>query len=190
MQEQNNKVTDNSPTTTTQQQPQQTQPDSPDQYYSNGTQLSASAINAIIQSKIVKNKDNNKIALIIGIFSAGSIISILFFLNYLGNQSTSYSYVSGLSNDARLLGLLLAGILGSVSAYMMAHPTHHRIGRTKKLNTAHPIKPTSTKLSNVSPVVLVISGFLLGSIPGFIISVIISYPLSQRACQLSGSKYC
>jgi DMSO/TMAO reductase YedYZ heme-binding membrane subunit len=44
--------------------------------------------------------------------------------------------------------------------------------------------------SDLHQTALVIFAFLFGALPGLIIALVITYPLSQHACQLSGSKYC
>ncbi len=39
-------------------------------------------------------------------------------------------------------------------------------------------------------IIIIGLSFVLGLIPGLILSVVITYPLSKHACELSGSKYC
>lgn len=55
-------------------------------------------------------------------------------------------------------------------------------------------KPVSKfRRVTVRPVVgtgTLVVAFMLGAIPAFIVGVIIGYPLSNHACNLSGSKYC
>jgi hypothetical protein len=86
--------------------------------------------------------------------------------------ATTYEEAAGALSDANALGYLLAVLLGAMAAFRMAHARPAKRGRA------------------IKRIILIVLGFVFGFVPGFILMSMITYPLSQRACELSGSKYC
>lgn len=78
-----------------------------------------------------------------------------------------------------LVAYILPGIILLLILFLSWRTT---IGVTRHANGVPKLKTVNYLLA--------IPGFIIGIIPGIIWTGIITYPLSERACSLSGSKYC
>jgi uncharacterized protein YacL len=125
-----------------------------------------------VNSKSVTyTKPFDKRVVYIGAVSVAVISISLFFINKIGLDTTTYEAAKQYSDVASVLTKVMGGITGVVLAL--------RIARPRKVKPATGLRTFLT-----------VVGFVFGFIPGLILATMISYPLSQHACKLSGSKYC
>lgn len=117
-------------------------------------------------------KPANRNVFIVGFLLMILLAGLLFVINNLGLQTTDYSSASSYESTASVFGWMLAATTGTLLAYRATHPRKVKTQTTGKRYF------------------LIVLGFIFGAIPGFIVAMIITYPLSQHACSLSGSKYC
>lgn len=92
--------------------------------------------------------------------------------------------------DVLMITLIVFGFIAGIIPGVIALIVYLAIKRSDKLhaeNAGSNLAPLPPKPAHWF---LVLLGFLFGVLPGMIISMLISYPLSQHACRLSGSKYC
>jgi MFS family permease len=101
-----------------------------------------------------------------------AMVGILVIINSIGMETTTYDAASHYDSIAGAVGFVLAIFVGAWMAYVIAHP--------RKIK----------QRSSFMRVFLTIIGFIFGFIPGVILAAVITYPLSDHACRLSGSKYC
>ncbi len=107
-----------------------------------------------------------------GIILISFLAIMLFFINAQGVATSTYADAAHYSTIAGYITWPLALIAGAWMAYIITHPRNP--------------KPRS----NILRIFLGVLGFFLGAVPGLILAIVITYPLSKHACQLSGSKYC
>jgi MFS family permease len=100
------------------------------------------------------------------------MVGVLLMVNSIGMDTTTYEAASHYDSLAGAVGFVLAIFAGAWLAYIISHP--------RKIK----------QRSSVMRIFLAIIGFVFGFIPGIILAGVITYPLSNHACRLSGSKYC
>lgn len=86
-----------------------------------------------------------------------------------------------------LIGLFMGVIPGIILLIIFLFIDKPKNEVEHEINAIDPNAPIKIKSVNVF---LVILGFFAGIIPGLIYAFLITYPLSQHACKLSGAKYC
>lgn len=114
----------------------------------------------------------NTTVIVGGIILISFLVVLLLIINSQGMATSTYADAAHYSSLAGLITWPLAIIAGAWMAYMVTHPRNP--------------KPRNNTLR----IFLAVFGFFLGAVPGLILAVVITYPLSKHACQLSGSKYC
>lgn len=107
------------------------------------------------------------------------VVAVIGFLTLITAPSSSYNYVQQMSSFASTLGFGFAFAAGYLLAFRISHPTQYGA-----INRDIPEKLNPLRY------ILVAFGFMFGLITGGILIIILSYPLSNHACRLSGSKYC
>lgn len=128
-----------------------------------------------VYAKSVDNRRLRRQAWRLTLVLFGLISATVLILTIVGSGSQDYSNVQHLSSLANLFILPSAAISGAYFAYKVSHPVKIK-------------NPSSPRLS--VNWFLVGLGFLFGVLPGLIWALIISYPLSKHACELSSAKYC
>ena len=128
-----------------------------------------------VYDQAAENKRLRRQARYLALIALGAMTIIVCILTMMGSASQDYTKVQGLSNLASFLILPAAAVTGGTLAYIIAHPVRIK-------------NPAAPKLTVNG--FLVAIGYIFGLIPGLFWLLIISYPLSKHACELSGSKYC
>lgn len=112
-----------------------------------------------------------------------------FLLAYFMAHPTNHPQVTGKSQISPLAVVFIIGGLffGIIPGLVIGLIYGLHLRNKKKRFETDPDQPLAIKRAGTAGLVF---AFLFGMIPGAVLYFIISYPLSQHACKLSGSKYC
>lgn len=170
--------------------------------------IEAMALNKIKNGKIVK-----AILLALGVCAG-----IILLLTAIGLQSEDVIYVNRLGQYSGYFLLPIAILTGFLAAYITAHPAGPKrknedlswtlfiiaglllgiipgimllvLYLSRRFNLYYIRSPNQTFFMGLVKAVLVLLIFIIGFIPGLILAILLTYPLTVHACELSGSKFC
>jgi heme/copper-type cytochrome/quinol oxidase subunit 2 len=90
-----------------------------------------------------------------------------------------------------IVGLLL-GVLPGIILFILFYRAQSKKNKVLRQEASLLMTNIATQSFMLKPIKIssIIAAFFIGLVPGFVWMLIITYPLSKRSCELSGSKYC